>query len=79
MNEKCIVCKKVLNKKKIHLCKEHTEKALECLKNEPIENPSFEHHCGICGKWQNRVIINYPKWLYLCDICINIAKINYKL
>jgi len=79
MIEKCVICEKELYKKKIYLCEEHTEKALEIMQNETIKNPKHEHHCAICGEWQNRIIINYPEWLYLCDKCINDAQKSYKL
>lgn len=87
MSEKCFICDTPLSKDGINLCKEHTIAALEVLytgkykdKNyNIIENPEFKHHCGICGEWENRTIINYPEWLFLCEKDIEVARKAYEL
>lgn len=71
----------------IFLCKEHTIEALEVLytgvfqnkKYDIYDKPEFKHHCGICGEWENRIIINFPGWLFLCDRCIEKAREAYNL
>lgn len=87
MLDKCFICDKPLEAIDVFLCKKHTIIALEVLltgvykgeKYKIYENSQYMQHCGICGEWENRIIINYPKWNYLCDRCIEKAREAYNL
>jgi hypothetical protein len=88
VEESCLICKKALEEQKeIYLCREHTLAAQEVLVSGKYQdreygvytNPEFKHHCNICGEWEGRVIINYPEWNLLCDVCIKSAKAAYGL
>jgi hypothetical protein len=86
VKDKCLICGKPAEAG-AYLCKDHTRAALEVLntgstenvKYTIIENPVFMNHCQLCGEWENRKIICYPSWNYLCEPCITEAKGIYKL
>ena len=52
-----------------YLCKKHALELKEMLvqKKGIVKNPDMRHHCLICGKYQDRVIIDYPSVGYFCD------------
>lgn len=85
MQNKCIICDKLLSVKDIYICETHTSELLNIVNNQKqysdiiIEHPSFMDHCMICGEWEARKIINYPSWNYICNICLNAAQNIYKL
>jgi hypothetical protein len=64
---KCFICSEHTNEK--YLCQEHCKELYQMLINRTniIEKPEFKHHCMICGEYQDRIIINYPTWFYICN------------
>lgn len=79
MTEKCFVCNKELEYAGIYLCKEHCLDIDEQLNSSPqlIFNTSFDNHCQLCGEWENRIIISYKDWCYICNKCVEDAKSFY--
>lgn len=73
--EKCIICDKELIENGILLCESHTFQLYEIISNnqDTITNPSLREHCMICGEWDNRVIVNFPSWNYICNLCLKRA------
>ena len=63
----CYICRKRLEKG--YLCKKHCNELKEMLdrKENIIENPTFAHHCLICGEFEDRIIIEYPSVGPFCN------------
>jgi hypothetical protein len=52
----CFVCGKKLDRG--NLCEVHARRLLEALKKgDVISEPSFAHHCAICGAWAGKIIV----------------------
>jgi hypothetical protein len=66
----CFICGKVINEG--YLCKEHSELLHNMLKSKEgvVNTPDSRHHCSICGKYEDRVIIEFPYAGYFCNIDI---------
>ena len=79
MDDKCIICNVKLVHSGVFLCERHTNKLEDNYKTEEniITTPTFKEHCMICGEWENRIIINYPEWNYICNVCLKNALDNY--
>ncbi len=80
MQEKCVICDVRLIYKDVFICESHAKELYKKLKKGEniIKLPSFKEHCMICGEWKNRIIINYPSWNYVCNICLKNALNKYK-
>ena len=87
IQSKCIICNNKTKFQYIVLCKEHTQSAIDAYNGKSVggktyllfKNPEFKHHCCKCGEFENRVIVYYPEWLLLCNICIKEAADKYGL
>jgi hypothetical protein len=52
-----------------YLCEKHAKELYELLtaKKNTIQQPDFRYHCQICGEYENRIIVEYPRYGYFCD------------
>jgi hypothetical protein len=73
----CFICNK--ESKHVHLCEEHAKELYANLVNgqRRVVEPSFSHHCNICGEYENRIIIEQSDNGYFCDIDIIEAYMAY--
>lgn len=62
----CFICTKEISEG--HLCDEHSEELYTMLKNESgiVQSPDWRHHCHICGRFEDRKIVEHPSG-YFCD------------
>ena len=63
----CFICGKNLNNG--YLCSVHRQELKEMLRKKQgiVENPTFKHHCLICGAFEGRILIEYPLVGYFCN------------
>jgi hypothetical protein len=75
----CFICNK--ESKNVYLCEEHVKELYANLVNGQgrVEEPSFSHHCNICGEYENRIIIEHSDNGYFCDIDIIEAYKTYSM
>jgi predicted nucleic acid-binding Zn ribbon protein len=63
----CYVCGKSLEMG--FLCEEHARILLVMLEKGEgeVHDPTWKHHCLICGEYKDRRIVEYPDAGYFCD------------
>ena len=75
---KCYYCGENPNDDKHYLCYDCVKKLRAMFDNNEaiIENPSFVHHCVICGAHENRKIIF--EMIPVCDKCVVNELLDYE-
>lgn len=81
MIEKCFICKEILSINNAFLCEKHLKEiCIEfSIEGNIIKKPTFDHHCQICGEYENREIISFQNWCYICNQCLSNAMDAYNI
>ncbi len=63
---KCFICSKEISEGRF--CDEHSKQLYTMLKDDSniVQSPDGRHHCHICGRFEDREIVEHP-FGYFCD------------
>ena len=74
---KCYHCGESATSNTHYLCFECLKKLeIMLVDGKIIENPSFIHHCVVCGEYENRKIID--SMIPICDKCVVEELLEYE-